>query len=70
MTLGIDEWFRLQYLLGKQQSGQRLSWEEENQMRDLIARQGYPQEAKTLGNRELAWLGLGLVAAWFLMRKK
>jgi hypothetical protein len=69
MTLTPYEWQRLQYLLGKQQIEHWLLPHEEQELRGLVAKQGF-QDANKLNVGGLAALGLGIVAAWLLLRDK
>lgn len=67
MSLLPHERDRVQYLLGKQQS-RRLMPHEENELRGYLERMD--AEAAKWGTGALVAFGLGLVAAWAMLRNR
>lgn len=68
MTLTPWERNRLSELIGRQ----RLGWltpAEEQEMRNLIAKE-YPEDATALAIGGLVLLGLGILAAWAILKDK
>lgn len=68
MSLTDAERDRVKYLLGKQQSFGYLSAFEEQELRNLLERMD--AEAKAWGIGALVAFGLGLIAAWALLRDR
>ena len=68
MSLLPHEKTRLEFLIWKQQFGGGLDFMEQQEFRDLLARQS--PAARDFTTEQLVGLGLLLLAAWAIFKKK